>query len=180
MNIVYIHGFASAVKPSHEKYDALAALGKVHPIAPDYTQALPNIIQAVDAFCRNIGRVDLVIGTSMGGYTAASIGNKLGIPFVALNPSIKPSLSLAKYQLDYPELKNVLNSYPDFDISNTSRLGRVFVNLGDTVINPNDTVRFMQANNIQVVVLDGGCHRFANIHDVITPITQFLALQPSL
>jgi len=176
MNIVYIHGFASSVKDSDPKYDALAAIGTVHPIAPDYTQPQPNVMTLVEDFCLALGNVGLVIGTSMGGYTASFIGNKLNIPFISLNPSIKPSSSLAKYQNDYPTLKEVLSTYPNFDTSNSRILGKVFVNLGDDVINPNDTLAFMKTHGIEAVALECGGHRFSNIEEVIEDVKIFVHL----
>ncbi|MEO1945163.1 MAG: YqiA/YcfP family alpha/beta fold hydrolase, partial [Candidatus Thioglobus sp.] len=40
--------------------------------------------------------IDLLVGTSMGGYMVAAIGDKLGVPFVAINPAIEPRESLKK------------------------------------------------------------------------------------
>ena len=119
MNILYIHGFASEYDPKSAKVECLRKLGTVTGVTVDYTQGYDSVRAVIlDAILSN--SIDLVVGTSMGGYMASHVS--AGIPFVALNPSVSPSASLSKYLggfVDYSGKTGVLtddavSSYPDF------------------------------------------------------------------
>ena len=93
MKILYLHGFASAVKKSSKKYDELRKIGEVVPFAPDYCQGFDQVMADTLAFAA-AGDIQVIVGTSMGGYTASHIAAQLKVPFVAINPSITPSQTL--------------------------------------------------------------------------------------
>ncbi len=96
MKILYLHGFASAVKKSSKKYDELSKIGEVVPFAPDYCQGFDQVMKDTLVFAA-AGNIQGIVGTSMGGYTASHIAAQLKVPFVAINPSITPSQTLKKY-----------------------------------------------------------------------------------
>ena len=96
MNILYIHGFKSQFKEQSDKVQALNKLGKVSGITLDYTQTFDGIKNILHKFVLDKD-IDLVVGTSLGGYYSSIIGASAGIPFVAINPVVDPVLTLSKY-----------------------------------------------------------------------------------
>lgn len=160
MKIVYIHGYESNVKESDPKYDVLSNLyvggHEVLPIAPNYDLGYEHILQELKLHCKD---VDLIVGTSMGGYSASIIGCLLNIPFVSLNPVLNP--------------KNVkrgnLQGYPDFECSSN---GIVFLNTDDEIINSYDSYEFFKGKQ-EVHLLEGGCHRFLNVNEIKNDIELF-------
>jgi predicted esterase YcpF (UPF0227 family) len=161
MNILYVHGYASGVKSSDPKYTALSNLGTVLAIAPDYDNGSSHVLSEVLEFSIK-NDIDLIVGTSMGGWVAPHISNTLGIPFVALNPSIHPSINLKKYGGD----TEIIDSYPDIS---KSGFGLVSVEMGDEVIDPKYTIDYF-SDVYNVIPFDGGSHRFSNLDNLIDKI----------
>ena len=87
MNIIYLHGFGSIANQNHPKVKELERLGTVKSIAPDYSKSFNEIILHVYSHCE-IEQVNLIVGTSMGGWLASIISALDNIPFVAINPSL--------------------------------------------------------------------------------------------
>lgn len=184
MNILYLHGFASYVNPANAKYATLRQLGQVVAHAPNY--AHPNgLEQVVTSSLQVIEQqpgIDLLVGTSMGGYTASILHQETGIPFVALNPPVSPSQTLQKYLGEGIDLRgnlytlttDIVESYVDFIPAAASW---VFVNLGDELLCAEETVRFMQAKGVKVTSLAGGTHRFDNLEQIVPHIRTFMLEQ---
>ena len=161
--ILYIHGYGSSVDQSmqHPKYKALSQLGKVVAIAPDYNRSPhESVAEALSAISEN--EIDLIVGTSMGGWLASKVGPRTGTPYVALNPAIQPSQSLLKY----PEAKGVARQYDDFEPEGCCH---IFVELGDEVLDPKATVAFI-AEKRPVTLIEGDSHRFENLNNIIPDI----------
>lgn len=181
MKILYLHGFASAVKKSSKKYDELSKIGEVVPFAPDYPycQGFDQVIKDTLAFAVAAGDIQGIVGTSMGGYTASHIAAQLKLPFVAINPSITPSQTLKKYigkHQNYDgssyELKLThVGSYPDF---NTMARGLIIVSTLDEVIPAEDTQAFAKEKQLPIINCDYSNHRFEDISLLIEQITNHL------
>lgn len=179
MKILYLHGFASAVKKSSKKYDELSKIGEVVPFAPDYCQGFDQVIKNTLAFAVAAGNIHGIVGTSMGGYTASHIAAQLKVPFVAINPSIRPSQTLKKhigkhqnYDGSSYELKLAhVGSYPDF---NTTARGLVIVSALDEVIPAKDTQAFAKEKQLPIISCNYGDHRFEDISPLIEQITKHL------
>lgn len=177
MTILYLHGFASSVKKSSKKYDALSTIGKVVPFAPDYCQGFAHVLESTLAFAMTAGDICGIVGTSMGGYTASHVAAKLQVPFVAINPSITPSQTLKKYvgqDQNYDgssyELKNEqVESYPDF---NAAAKGLLIVSTLDEVIPAKNTQAFAKEKQLPLISCDYGDHRFEDISALIEPIAE--------
>lgn len=178
MKILYLHGFASAVKKSSKKYDELSKIGEVVPFAPDYCQGFDQVMKDTLVFAA-AGNIQGIVGTSMGGYTASHIAAQLKVPFVAINPSITPSQTLKKYvgkQQSYDgssyELKlEHVDSYADF---NTLVKGLIIVSTLDEVIPAEDTQVFAKEKQLPIINCDYGDHRFEDISPLIEQITKHL------
>lgn len=165
---MYIHGYGSEVKESDIKYDMLTAVGDgmfVFPYAPNYDNDLNDEFIKAREFAIN-NRVDLVVGTSFGGYMASIVGAELDLPYVCINPVIDPYTTLNK--LNSPNIP-MPNSLPIFD---TSGFGLVLLNLGDEVLDSFATKDFI-GNALKVITFSGGDHRFTNIDDAFDPIDAF-------
>ena len=178
MKILYLHGFASAVKKSSKKYDELSKIGEVVPFAPDYCQGFDQVMKDTLVFAA-AGNIQGIVGTSMGGYTASHIAAQLKVPFVAINPSITPSQTLKKYigkHQNYDgssyELKLAhVGSYPDF---NTTARGLVIVSALDEVIPAKDTQAFAKEKQLPIISCNYGDHRFEDISPLIEQISEHL------
>jgi len=134
MNILYLHGLES--KPGGEKVSWLSSVASVYAPAMDYTDE--DLMQKV-MFHPMItsGQIDLIIGSSMGGYIADLIHKKFDIPAILFNPalhsrSIEPAVPFAEYFGDEDETAS-----------------EVVVILGrdDKVIDPKETVRLLNKSN---------------------------------
>lgn len=177
MSILYLHGFASAVKKSSKKYDALSKIGEVAPFAPDYSQGFDQVMKDTLAFAAAAGDIKGVVGTSMGGYTASHIAAKLNVPFVAINPSITPSQTLRKYVGNHQnydgssyELKlEHIGSYPDFNIAAKSL---IIVSTLDEVIPAEDTQAFAKEKQLPIISCDYGNHPFEDISTLIEQVAE--------
>jgi predicted esterase YcpF (UPF0227 family) len=178
MKILYLHGFASAVKKSSKKYDELSKIGEVVPFAPDYCQGFDQVMKDTLVFAA-AGNIQGIVGTSMGGYTASHIAAQLKVPFVAINPSITPSQTLKKYVGKHQsydgssyELKlEHVDSYADF---NTLVKGLIIVSTLDEVIPAEDTQVFAKEKQLPIINCDYGDHRFEDISPLIEQITKHL------
>lgn len=170
MKIVYVHGFGSKVDitGTNKKYKALKKLGEVFPIAPDYEKGCEKVISEVTDFViRN--QVDLLVGTSMGGWCVSRVGVKTGTPFVSINPSIKPNETIKRY----PSInESIANSYSNFVKDHNSTPGIVIVALDDEVLNSGDTIEFVK-NSYRVITKENGGHRMEDMDTIMKDIESF-------
>lgn len=172
LKVVYIHGYGSSIKDSDPKYDAIKSLNpsfadkvNLFSIAPDYDLGYSNLVSDLKEKIKGFNP-DLIIGTSMGGYSANILGNELNIPFVSLNPVIDPN------ELEFINLKN--KGYLKF-IKNNNVNNLVFLNSGDEILDSSKTKEYLEGSN--VTVLEGGCHRFMNIEDILDDIEILLEIE---
>lgn len=176
MKILYIHGFGSKFDPTHEKIQMLETLGTVVGVNVDYCRGFKNVVDTV-VEAAQLENVDLIVGTSMGGYTATHVGSIAGIPFVSINPAISPSISLEKWQggftdytgRDHYLTESVIESYPDIT---TEGYGLVLLDSADEVISAFDTKSLLD-DVFQVHMFEGGNHRFAHMESALEMIESF-------
>lgn len=176
MRIAYFHGFGSKFDPNNPKVVALSKLGEVVGVDVDYTNYAADVVEIATMWVIKTSP-DLIVGTSMGGWLAADVGTLCGVPFVAINPSIKPSLTLAKHPshgIDYAgreyELPvEVVLSYSDITIGG---FGLVIVDRGDDVIDSYETTLHMEPTHY-ILAFEGGSHRFDHIEESLGAIERF-------
>jgi len=174
LNMLYLHGFGSSFDPHKAKVVKLTELGTVTGPDIDYTKNYPDIKEMIDQFISNIPKsIDLIVGTSMGGWLASQAGSGHGIPFVSLNPIYDPQVSLPRLITDL----DVVNSYPRF---NETGCGLIMFELGDAVLPESHQVESMhQYINLfnhdahLIKVFEGGSHRFENLHEMSIQIQAF-------
>jgi len=72
LNILYLHGFGSSFDPHKAKVAKLTELGTVTGPDIDYTKTYSDIKEVIENFISNIPKsIDLIVGTSMGGWLAS-------------------------------------------------------------------------------------------------------------
>lgn len=176
MNIVYFHGFGSAFDPDNDKVRVLEELGTVFGLNIDYTIGADEVIDTARDFALDCD-VDLIVGTSMGGWLASHVATALGVPFVSLNPAIEPSFNLEKYAgkkfTDFTgkicEMKaSTVVEYPDFKLGG---FGLILLEEDDDVIDPFYT-SMMLDTEYELYIKPGGNHRYTSLKEDVVKIQQ--------
>lgn len=174
LNILYIHGFGSKVDPSGDKQIALRKIANVAAFAPDYTRGYQQVMADLKAY---LSGVDLLIGTSMGGFLVSHLAKATDLPFIAINPVIQTKATLSKFlgaHIDYygraftltPE---TIDSYPDFLISERAL---VLLDMGDELLDSMTTLDAI-GHKMRVHTFAGGTHRFAHMKEALPIIKDF-------
>ena len=177
MNIMYIHGFGSKWKPDSEKVKALGHLGNVSGTTVSYDSPFSSLFKTYKTFILD-NDIELIAGTSLGGFWAGYLGDELGVPFVAINPVINPAQTLKKYEghgIDYygnPYHVNsqVINSYPSFPHKGA---GLILLDMGDTLLDAKQTHNALDPY-FAVHTFQGGSHRFDHIQESIPAIRKLM------
>lgn len=176
MRILYIHGFGSKFDDTNDKVVALGRIGYVVGIDIDYTLS-PDVIHS-KIFERVIAdRIDLIVGTSMGGHFAARVGASAGVPFVACNPSIDPATALLErvgthtdyYGREYTLTEEVVKMYKPFA---TNGCGLILLDDADELFDSKETMKKLGAF-YDVRMYGGGSHRFEHMDEAIAAIDSF-------
>jgi predicted esterase YcpF (UPF0227 family) len=99
--IVYLHGFKSSPASFKARYlaDKMAASGLADQYYCPQLPASPKAaIEMVEAFIAGCGTRDIcIIGSSLGGFYATWLAEKLGCRAVLLNPAVKAPADLSSY-----------------------------------------------------------------------------------
>lgn len=177
MNILYLHGFASKFEPESDKIKTLGELGAVSGFDIDYTLTPDQIFGVIETHIHNTEQdYDVIVGTSLGGYFAAMVGARLGIPFVAINPSIDPAISLQasagegrdwsgkKYVLE----KSTISLYKPFT-NLPQGFGLILLDRGDDVFDNERTFNVL-SGMYEVSIYNGGSHRFEHMKEALPQI----------
>lgn len=178
--ILYIHGFAScgdSNKTRLLKANFDNVLSPNVPVDPDEAISfLQKMIVDND--------VSLIIGSSLGGYYAAYLAEKFEIKAVLINPSTQPFLTLAPYigtntffcsGEAFEWKKEHMAKLFSYAISKNSIQTPLLVLLqkGDEVLDYTKAAEVFE--DYQVVVQEGGNHRFENLDEYIELIRNFIA-----
>lgn len=173
MKILYVHGFGSKFDPKVEKVVCLEKLGEVVGININYCEGFDAVYEKVKAVIMD-NDIDLLVGTSMGGYMAGHLGTKLGIPFVALNPVIYPEKTLERRLGTFTDYANrvctlttdIIDTYGGFAMGGC---GLIAVEMGDDVIDPLETDRVLHGK-YHVMVYHDGNHGFTSMEKLLPEI----------
>jgi hypothetical protein len=104
----------------------------------------------------------------MGGWLAGHTGAALGIPFVALNPAIRPSQTLRKYvgnPVNYDGFEAAIDAdtvaaYPDF--RTTDGCGLILCEADDEILDAQETIASLK-DYYATRLIPGGNHRFTSL-----------------
>jgi predicted esterase YcpF (UPF0227 family) len=165
MNILYLHGYKAKFDIDSPKNKILSQIGKVHGFDIDYDKPYEDI---ESDFLKKMGenKIDLLVGTSMGGYLANRLGTEYGVPFVMINPVIDPRAVLEKYNHS-PE---IVESYKCKAIIHPC--GLLLLDRGDTVIPIGPTLEYFN-DFYETHIFEGGDHRFQHMEDSLIKIIFF-------
>jgi hypothetical protein len=129
MRVAYFHGLES--DPYTEKNDILRNHFEFVYDPPMNYRSDINYDKIIKEIKNQ--KIDLLIGSSMGGWIAYCISTKTGIPTLLFNPALKNRSVDVKLE---PNHKNK-------DIENILVLG-----INDTVVNPSGTIQWLKENEI--------------------------------
>ncbi len=189
MLYIYLHGFNSAYDPSAKKVQELSKIGDVIGITYDsfgtYQEIFEQISQEIYAQVHDRDKI-VFVGTSLGGFWAAEMGRRIGVPSVIINPCHDPYAMLRKYvgevQTNYQTAKtNILTNetvetYPVFGITGEDHtfafLPLVLLDMGDEVIDSAETFKILEG--FPTLLWQGGSHRFDHMEDSIGHIRNYV------
>ncbi|MRI83635.1 MAG: hypothetical protein C6I00_04365 [Nitratiruptor sp.] len=175
--ILYIHGFASCGRG--KKSQALKDyFGSIE--APDLPVEPRKAIDRLEELIAT-GGIDLLVGSSLGGYYATYLAWRHGIRAVLINPSTRPYETLARYVgwqrrfcdgAPFYWSQEFIDQLPLFQVpALPSGLFLVLLQTGDEVLDYRIALEYYQ--NQRRVVEYGGNHRFENIEDYLFMIDRF-------
>jgi len=177
--ILYIHGFASCGDSNKTR------LLKQHfdnVLSPDIPVDPDEAISFIQKMILD-NDVTTLIGSSLGGFYAAYFAEKFQIKTVLLNPSTQPFLTLAPYVGEntffcsgetFQWTREHIGKLMSYSISKDSIKAPVLVLLqkGDEVLDYTKAEAVYE--NYEVIVQEGGNHRFENLDEYIERILEFL------
>lgn len=172
MKYYYIHGLNATGKTTAKK------LGTI--LETDVPVFSWNYLKTFDENFNNILTIleenqedYILMGSSMGGYYANALANKLQVPCALFNPVINPQEVFQKYCNETNLSKEVINSYKPVKNNIIPRL--IVVGTKDEVLNPNKTIEYWKGKCNLKIVKEG--HQIENfeqfkedILDLATPI----------
>jgi hypothetical protein len=176
--ILFLHGFSSCGKG--QKSTLLKAyFGKERVLTPNLPYAPFEVMPFLESIFEEES-VDLIIGSSLGGFYATLLAEKYSMKAVLLNPSTEPYKTLrihVGWQQRYCD-NEVFEFKPIYidqlkSLKEHSVHGKYLVLLqsGDEVLDYRQAQQFYDRH--RVVVEYGGNHRFENLADYLCMIKNF-------
>ena len=168
MKIMYVHGFGSTfAEAASSKIESLKTIAEVVGISYDYTAPAKENLDRLSSFAVEQG-VDMIVGTSLGGWYTAKLGAALGVPVVLVNPATNPNQSLRTYLGTHEDhygntftmTETACDSYGPFE---KNAFGLVLVDLADDVVDPMSVSK--ENTNYEIVYFEGGSHRFEHMDE---------------
>jgi predicted esterase YcpF (UPF0227 family) len=169
--IVYLHGFNSSPQSFKARLVAEALAARGH--TADYAcPALPPqpaaAIALAEATIKKLGATAL-IGSSLGGYYATYVAERLGLTAVLVNPAVRPYELLADHLgpqknfhtgAAYELTQADVDALRALDVASITRPERYFlmVTTGDEVLNYRQAVAKYRGS--PQLVIEGGDHAF--------------------
>ena len=178
--ILYIHGFASCGNSNKTKLLKEHFKNVRSPDIPvDPVEAISFLEELIFK-----NEVSLLIGSSLGGFYASYLANKFHIKTILINPSTKPYMTLAPYVGEntffcsgksFEWKASYLHVLKNYEIPKNSISADILVLLQkeDEVLDYTKAEQMYE--NYEVVVQEGGNHRFENLEDYLERISKFIA-----
>lgn len=173
--IFYIHGFGSSVDSP-----TLKLLQETFPqaigLTYDYTDPFGSLIKlSREVNQYSIGEHVVTVGSSLGGWYAEQLTDRVVADFILYNPATNPSLSLAKYSVD----QEVLYKYKQYQLYRQylpSASRTVILSEDDEVIDHN-CARIKYELNSDIIRTDGGHRMTPTNMKIITDKIKYLENQ---
>lgn len=177
--ILYIHGFASCGDSTKTKL-LKNYFGFETIIAPDVAVAPHEAIRQLESLIET-HNISLLIGSSLGAYYATYLSEKYQIKAVLINPSTKPYETLAPYVgentfwcsgLSFIWKNSYVNDLYVYECREIN-VKRYFLLLktGDELLNY--TLAQKKYEGAQMIIEEGGNHRFENLQIYLEDIEAF-------
>jgi len=177
--ILYLHGFASCGEGNKSTL-LKSYFGADSVIAPDLPPSPTDAIHIIEEILGS-SKIDILIGSSLGGYYATYLAEKYCMKAVLLNPSTQPWETLSAYtgwqkrfcdeevfefKPVYLEQLKMLQTAPE--------KGRYLLLLqsGDEVLDYTKAQSLY--NKHKIIVEYGGNHRFENLDEYLSMIEKFI------
>ncbi|MGB5506529.1 MAG: YqiA/YcfP family alpha/beta fold hydrolase [Sulfurovum sp.] len=177
--ILYLHGFSSCGE-GNKSILLKAYFGAVSVIAPDLPPSPIDAIDTIEEILEST-HIDILIGSSLGGYYATYLAEKYHMKAILLNPSTEPWETLASYtgwqkrfcdeeifefKPVYLEQLKMLQTAPE--------QGKYLLLLqsGDEVLDYTKAQSLY--NKHKIIVEYGGNHRFENLDEYLSMIEKFI------
>jgi predicted esterase YcpF (UPF0227 family) len=187
--IVYLHGFNSAYNPDSDKILALSKLDKVYPLSYNSFDTYDNILEYISTKTKHLENL-VFIGTSLGGFYAASCASALGVPCVLINPVTQGSFvqNTGIFIKDVPMTNYVtgevnavtqtmIDSYNGLDIKELHYECKpmLVLDMGDELIDSENTLDHLKSIvSYSSVSYPNGSHRFDHINLALRDIEYYL------
>ena len=184
--IVYAHGFRSSSQ-SRKATQLREYLRVHHPairfVAPNLSFQPSQAVAQLLSACKGIAADQLtVVGSSLGGFYAVVLAERLGCRAVLLNPSIRPFETLAKH------LGEQTNLYTGekftFDETHVAELQAMFVRaisrparhllmveMGDELLDHRQTIAYCEG--ARQIVIAGGDHELKSFPSHVSEVVEF-------
>lgn len=124
MNILYIHGLNGSL--SQEKRLILERYGNVQAPAIDYENN-PDSIIGLHIHYKD-AKIDVVMGSSMGGFAGYHLSKLLQLPVLVFNPALA--------------YRSVFQNVPDTPATNGSNIS-IVLGAKDDIVDPKSTLNFL-------------------------------------
>lgn len=181
-NILYLHGFASSSRSEKavvtKQYFQQFPQVQLHtidvPYTPDEAMAvLEQVIQEPPV---------AIIGSSLGGFLATVLAERVGCRACLINPAVAPHRVLSQFVGEYlhpvlqqryqvlPEHMAKLERLMPLQLQQPSQY-LVLLQSGDEVLDYRQALTYYQGADLRVV--DGGDHSFVGYQDYLPQIAQF-------
>jgi predicted esterase YcpF (UPF0227 family) len=188
LTLNYLHGFNSAALATDTKVGELATRFDVHRINYDSFAPREAILESITREAVTGGDTAF-IGTSLGGYLAAVMGQRTGRPAIMVNPSCDPhwaldhyrGMTLENYKLPEQPAKTLtaaaIDSYQacalSTDPADYTIPPLLVLDTGDELLDARAT-QARYASLGPALVFEGGSHRFEHMLDALDGIEAYL------
>lgn len=176
--ILYLHGFASCGE-GNKSSELKKYFTEENVFSPDLSPSPTESIEIIERLLKS-ENINMIIGSSLGGFYATYFAEKYHMRAVLLNPSTKPWNTLAPYvgwqkrfcdQEEF-EFKSVyLEQLKMLQVIPEEGKYLVLLQSEDEVLDYTKAQSLY--NKHKVIVEYGGNHRFENIHDYMSMIENF-------
>jgi len=177
--ILYLHGFASCGE-GNKSSELKKYFGEENIFSPDLSPSPLDSIAMIEGLLKS-ENIDLIIGSSLGGFYATYLSEKYKMAAVLLNPSTEPWKTLAPYvgwqkrfcDEEVFEFKSVyLDQFKTLQVMPEIGNYLVLLQSEDEVLDYTKAQSLY--NKHKIIVEYGGNHRFENIHDYMSMIENFI------
>lgn len=189
-HLLYLHGFRSS--PQSMKARKVADWMQKH--RPDVQWWCPPLPSSPEEAMRMVADVIVdwprdrmaVIGSSLGGFYASVVAERMGCPAVLLNPAVEPARDLAKYIGETtawhsddkfffrPDFVDALRELRPTHITRPERYFAIIAK-GDEVLDWREMSS--RYKGCRIKLLEGGDHALSDFDDHWPEIVRFLGLE---